>query len=84
MGTVKYSERGVSVEQCEPVSSDAERGVRCRVVRDDGILFGEFTLQATENGWQPFLLPGASHEGLALASAIDFAEQVSAGRIVLD
>lgn len=73
----------ISIQQCEPVVRDSERGVRCRVLRGDSTL-GEFTLVPSDDGWMPVPLPGALHEGLVHSTAIDFAREVNAGRVTLD
>jgi len=74
----------ISIQQCEPVGRDPEKGVRCRVLRADDSTVGEFTLMPSDDGWMPVPLPGASHEGLLHSTAIDFAREVNEGRVTLD
>lgn len=76
-------DQDVSVLQCEPVSKASPAGVRCRVLRGDTTL-GEFTLVRGDDGWLPVPTPGAAHEGLLHATAIDFAREINAGRLMLD
>jgi hypothetical protein len=77
------AEQDLSVQQCEPLAQASEAGVRCRVLRGDGIL-GEFLLVRSDDGWMAVPVPGAVHEGLLHATAIDFARELNAGRLALD
>jgi len=76
-------DQDVSVQQCEPLGKVSTAGVRCRVLRGDTTL-GEFLLVRSDDGWLPVPTPGALHEGLLHATAIDFAAEVNAGRLTLD
>ena len=57
--------------------------MRCRVLRGDTTL-GEFDLTPSDDGWLPITVPGATHEGLVHATAIDFARELNAGRLTLE
>lgn len=82
--SLKFSARDVVVLQCEPRSAGGERGVRCRVERDDGTAIGEFHLEQGDDGWFPVPIPGSMHPGLVHATAIEFAAAVNSGRCALD
>ncbi len=82
--SLKFSTRDVVVLQCETRGAAGEHGVRCRVERSDGTEIGEFRLEAGDDGWLPVPIPGSPHQGLAHSTAIEFAEAVNAGRVVLD
>lgn len=77
------TDQDVSVQQCEPAGKAPDARIRCRVLRGDSMI-GEFWLARSDDGWMPIPLPGASHEGLLHATAIDFAGEVNAGRVTLD
>lgn len=84
MPSLKFSTRDVVVLQCESRGAAGAHGVRCRVERGDGTAIGEFHLEQGDDGWLPVPIPGSMHPGLAHSTAIEFAEAVNAGRIVLD
>jgi hypothetical protein len=77
------SDQEISIQQCEPVGKGPDVRVRCRVLRGDNTL-GEFVLVRSDDGWLPIPLPGAAHEGLAHATAIDFARELNAGKLALE
>lgn len=83
MEPVQDTDQDLSVQQCELVAKASDAGVRCRVLRGDSTL-GEFLLVRSDDGWLPVPVPGALHEGLLHATAIDFAREVNAGRLTLD
>ena len=83
MEPVPDSDQDLAIQQCEPVANASEAGVRCRVLRGDSTL-GEFLLVRSDDGWMPVPVPGAPHEGLLHATAIDFAREVNEGRLTLD
>jgi hypothetical protein len=77
------TDQDLSIQQCEPAGKGPEARVRCRVLRGDSLL-GEFLLTRSDDGWLPIPVPGALHEGLVHATAIDFAREVNEGKITLD
>lgn len=77
------TDQDISVLQCERVKRVPDARVRCRVLRGDTTL-GEFFLVRGDDGWLPLPEPGATHEGLVHATAIDFARDVNEGRVTLD
>jgi len=77
------TDQDISVQQCEPVANAAQGRVRCRVLRGDGVI-GEFWLVRSDDGWMPIPEPGALHEGLVHATAIDFARDINDGRVSLE
>jgi len=83
MEPVPDADQDISIQQCEPAAKASDGGVRCRVLRGDSLL-GEFLLVRSDDGWLPVPVPGALHEGLLHATAIDFAREVNAGRLALD
>jgi len=83
MTLAKRSVRDLEIEQCDKVGSEPERGVRCRVRRDDGAVIGEFTLLEADDGWLPIPLPGSAHPRLLHTTAIDFAREVNEGGVLL-
>ena len=83
MSPAPDTDQDLSVLQCDPVEKSPEARVRCRVLRGDTTL-GEFFLARSDDGWLPIPIPGALHEGLVHASAIDFARDVNEGRVTLD
>ncbi|HEY3494484.1 MAG TPA: hypothetical protein VGK73_07355 [Polyangiaceae bacterium] len=83
MNSAPDSDQDVSVQQCDPVGKDPEARVRCRVLRGDSLI-GEFFLTPSDDGWLPIPVPGAVHEGLLHATAIDFAREVNERRVELE
>ena len=83
MNQAPETDQDIAVQQCAPVSKDPAARVRCRVLRGDTTL-GEFDLTRSDDGWLPIPVPGAAHEGLVHATAIDFAREVNAGRLALE
>ena len=77
------TDQDLSIQQCDPAGKDPEARVRCRVLRGDSTI-GEFFLVRSDDGWLPIPVPGALHEGLLHATAIDFAREVNAGNVALD
>jgi len=77
------TDQDLSIQQCEPAGKAPDARVRCRVLRGDSML-GEFLLVRSDDGWLPVPVPGAPHEGLLHATAIDFAREVNEGRATLD
>jgi hypothetical protein len=83
MSTASDTDQDISVQQCDRVAKAAGAGVRCRVLRGDTTL-GEFLLVRSDDGWMPIPQPGASHEGLVHATALDFAREINDGRLTLE
>ena len=83
MESAPDNDQELSIQQCEAVGKASAAGVCCRVLRGDSTL-GEFLLVRSDDGWLPVPVPGALHEGLLHATAIDFARDVNAGRLTLD
>lgn len=83
MEPVPDTDQDIAIQQCETVAKASDAGVRCRVLRGDTTL-GEFLLVRSDDGWMPVPVPGAAHEGLLHATAIDFAREVNEGRLTLD
>ena len=77
------SDQDISIQQCEPAGKAPEARVRCRVLRGDSTI-GEFVLIRSDDGWLPVPVPGATHEGLLHATAIDFAREINEGRVALE
>jgi hypothetical protein len=77
------ADQDISIQQCEPAGKAVDAQVRCRVLRGDSTL-GEFVLVRSDDGWLPVPTPGANHEGLVHATAIDFAREVNEGRVTLE
>jgi hypothetical protein len=83
MSTAFETDQDISVQQCDRVGNAPDARVRCRVLRGDTTL-GEFFLVRSDDGWMPIPEPGASHEGLVHATALDFARELNDGRLTLD
>jgi hypothetical protein len=83
MSSPADDDQDISVQQCAPAGKGPDARVPCRVLRGDTTL-GEFVLVRSDDGWMPVPVPGAAHEGLTHATAIDFAREVNAGRVTLD
>ncbi len=83
MSPLPDTDQDISIQQCDPVGKDPDARVRCRVLRGD-TLIGEFLLARSDDGWLPLPVPGAAHEGLLHATAIDFARDVNQGKVTLD
>jgi hypothetical protein len=83
MSIASDADQDISVQQCDRVGKAADARVRCRVLRGDTTL-GEFFLVRSDDGWMPIPEPGASHEGLVHATAIDFARELNEGRLALE
>ena len=83
MSSAADTDQDISILQCDPVGKSPEARVRCRVLRGDSTL-GEIFLVRSDDGWMPVPVPGALHEGLLHATAIDFARDVNEGRVTLD
>jgi hypothetical protein len=83
MSFASENDQDVSVQQCDPVGQAPDARVRCRVLRGDSVV-GEFFLVRSDDGWLPVPAPGALHEGLLHATAIDFAREVNEKRVELD
>ncbi len=83
MNPAQDTDQDVSVQQCETIGKDPAARVRCRVLRGDTTI-GEFDLARSDDGWLPIPVPGASHEGLLHATAIDFVRELNEGRIALE
>ncbi len=77
------ADQDLSIQQCEPVGKAPDGRVRCRVLRGDSSV-GEFFLVQSDDGWLPVPVPGALHEGLLHATAIDFAREINEGRVTLE
>ena len=83
MNPAPDTDQDISILQCDPAGKSPDARVRCRVLRGDTTL-GEFFLARSDDGWLPLPVPGALHEGLVHATAIDFARDVNEGRVALD
>ena len=83
MNPAPDTDQEISIQQCDRVDKHPEARVRCRVLRGDSLI-GEFLLARSDDGWLPLPVPGAVHEGLVHATAIDFARDVNEGRVMLE
>jgi hypothetical protein len=83
MNAAPDTDQDISIQQYEAKKQDPEARVRCRVLRGDTPI-GEFDLARSDDGWLPIPVPGAAHEGLLHATAIDFAREINEGRVELE